>query len=162
MSLFIHGTEFPVNIVYLILHTFDILCHSLMTVNNLIYIIMMLSTISLSPLLLLLSLFCGKLTPLKILSTTAVLNVCVNIDVFVSFYYILVQSQSPFFEFRKEMWSQCWCWLLTADHVAACLPELVFFLVRHIKLRNFYRQTGVTFGNPIYGVVALHCCECMP
>lgn len=42
-----------------------------------------------------------KTTPLKILSTTAVLNVCATV-VFVSFDLILVQSQTPFCEFREE------------------------------------------------------------
>lgn len=84
--------------------------------------------------------------PLIILSTTALLNVCVTVDVFVLFYLVLVQSQTPFCEFRKKK-SQCWCWLLTVDHVATCFPEIVFYFVRHISSEVFHRQTAVAVRN---------------
>lgn len=47
--------------------------------------------------------FSEKLRPLKILSTTALTNVCVTVNVFLLFYHILVQSQSHSVNLEQDL-----------------------------------------------------------
>lgn len=56
--------------------------------------------------------------PLKILSTTAVLKVCVTIDVF-----FLFTSYLKIYSVNSE--KKTAGWLLTVDHVSMCFSEFV-------------------------------------
>ena len=59
---------------------------------------------------------CGKLMPLKILSTTAVFKVCVTIDAF-----FLFTSDLKIYSVNSE--KKTAGWLLTADHITMCFSK---------------------------------------
>lgn len=88
--------------------------------------------------------FSEKLRPLKILSTTALTNVCVNVNVFLVLSHFSTISKS-FCEFRTR--SQCWCRLLTANHVATFLRKLYFILWGSSALKFSPKKTAVTIRN---------------